>query len=140
MPLKVYTARIGCRDPDVLNITRLKGRGDGLAFAPSNSILQPALAVRALSREIAAVTNGTDIAARVHDAMWALYRGAFAAEMKLSYREQRPAWERTLARDRIVLVCFCTTPQCHRVLVAEFLAKCGATNCGELAIPPKRGR
>lgn len=125
MTLEVWTARISSSDPDRLDITRKSAELDGVIFAPSWAILRPALAARA------------DAKARrdpsIMEAAWAAYEPAYLAEMRRSYVEHRPAWERLLARQRVVLVCFCTDPaRCHRTLLAGIMAKLGADVHGEV--------
>ena len=143
MTLKVYTARIDYRGDDRFDITRGKASGDGLAFAPSNAILQPALADRKRAEEcmegacrdgaIGALHRATalDIEAKA----WAKYAPAYVEEMRVSYRTQRGAWDRLLAQSRVTLVCFCNLAKypghCHRVLLAELLVACGAEYMGE---------
>ena len=46
MGLHVFSARIDCTDPAVLNITRQSGGAAGAPFAPSWAILTPALDAR----------------------------------------------------------------------------------------------
>ena len=129
MTLTVHTARISTRDPDRFDVTRGSGRGDGLAFAPSQSILTPALTLR----NMAAASNGPGAVA-VENAMWALYAPAYVAEMRASYRRDRGPWLRLLACERAVLVCYCANHEhCHRTLLArEILPRLGATYAGEL--------
>lgn len=119
--LQVSTARIGTRDPDVLDITRLTGRGDALAFAPSWEILRPAIAAMKIGGKQA-------------DAAWSTYVPAYIAEMRESYRRNRAAWDALLARSRVVLCCFCTDAQrCHRtVLGKHVLTALGAFYLGEI--------
>ena len=129
MTLTVHTARISTRDPDRFDVTRGSGRGDGLAFAPSQSILTPALTLRRVGSDLDAQT-----AATIEAAMWALYAPAYVAEMRASYRRDRGPWERLLSRGRRVLVCYCANREhCHRTLLArEILPRLGATYAGEL--------
>lgn len=57
--------------------------------------------------------------------MLALATGLFAADV----RSPDPS----LARSRVVLVCYCTDPtRCHRSLLAGILGKLGADVRGEL--------
>jgi hypothetical protein len=145
--LRVFGARIGTRDPDALDITRASGVGDGLAFAPSWAILRPALDLRRIAGALVAgaaearangaddrVDVGDDIALRIESAMWEIYREAFVAEMRESYRRDRGPWQRLLARSRVVLVCYCPDAEhCHRALLGRvILPALGATWCGEL--------
>lgn len=111
----VHTARIGCRDPDRLDVTR-KG---GSVFAPSWPLLMAAKRGQVSSSE---------------------YTERYTAEMRESYRLHRGAWDELLGRPRVVLCCYCTDPlRCHRTLLAKLLAKVGARRgievelAGELA-------
>lgn len=145
MTLHVYGARLGTRDPDRLDVTRKGNDPVGVVFAPSETILRAALDLRYLSRDLAGVAEwqcpddglrATLLAApaRIAAAMWALYSPAYVAEMRENYRRDRSPWERLLARDRVVLTCFCVAPtQCHRYLLgATLLPKLGAVWCGEV--------
>lgn len=147
MTLHVYGARLGTRDPDRLDITRKGNDPAGVVWAPSKAILRPALDLRRVADALVAgaaearangaddrVDVGDDIARRITASMWALYREAYLMEMRESYRRDRGPWERLLARERVVCVCFCTTPmQCHRYLLgAVILPKLGAVWCGEV--------
>lgn len=115
---------MGLRDPDYLDVSlqgnlRRLHRGIGRSFAPSPHLLYPFLT----KRKSGALT----------DADWARYVERYAAEMRLSYRERRSAWDELLSWERVVLLCFCTDPErCHRRVLAGILAKLGATDCGEL--------
>jgi hypothetical protein len=60
-------------------------------------------------------------------------------EMRVSFVERRPAWKALLARDRVVLVCFCfDASHCHRTLLAGILEKLGATVAGEVSADEQR--
>ena len=143
MSLTVYTARIGYVGLDALDITRKSAIGDGQVFAPSWSILNPALDARRRAADasklfwssLAADDEGPAILA----AAWAVYVPAYVAEMRASYRAHRPAWERLLGEVLLTLTCYCVDPErCHRVLLArDILPKLGATYAGER--PPQRG-
>jgi len=118
--VKVYTARMGIRDPDYLDVTRTgnerrkdgEHRGIGLAFAPSGAILWPAKRGELGFEE---------------------YQRLYTAEMRQSYRTRRQAWDELLSWERVVLLCFCTEPlRCHRTVLAGILVKLGAEDCGEL--------
>lgn len=148
MTLRVFTARIGTPGlTDALDVTRKSARGDGLAFAPSWAILRPALDLRAVAKSLAQGTAaaleggaddrvlvGAELARKIDEAAWALYAPAFVDEMRQSYRVNRGAWERLLARDSIALLCYCTDPErCHRTLLArEMLPRLGAVYAGEV--------
>jgi hypothetical protein len=119
MPLQVHTARISTRDPDRLDVTRKSGKG-GLFLAPSWSILGP---VKLALKSEAPIAD-----------VWAFYRECYLREMRHSYATERSLWDALLARERVVLTCFCTDPiHCHRfILRTRILPKLGAVDCGEL--------
>ncbi len=98
MTLEVFTARIGTKDPDVLDITRGSGKGLGLTFAPSKDLLAPAIAARRAAekkREKAAdlaAAGGIGTAQMLErqaddmeNAAWAVYEPRYMAEMRVSY-------------------------------------------------------
>lgn len=132
MILQAFTARMGSRDPDWLDIT-LAGnakrvtpaeprghRGMGAVFAPTLGLLRGYLSAK---------DRGTFTAEQ-----WERYRLQYTAEMRESHSFERPAWDQLLALPRVVLLCFCTDPErCHRtVLAREILPKLGAAYCGEI--------
>lgn len=121
MPLQVHTARINIKDPDRLDVTRKSGT-DGLFLAPSWDILGPVLLAR---------RSGTD-----ERAVWAVYTKGYLLEMRDSYRKEREKWEALLARQRVVLTCFCHDPtHCHRHLLrTRILPRLGAIDCGEIPV------
>lgn len=125
MALVVWTARISTRDPDALNVTRKSGSA---IFAPSWRIVAPALERRQAGREAT-------------DEEWKEYAQAYFLEMQASRRKNVEVWKALLARERVVLTCYCTNPaRCHRTLLGRFLTKLGATFEGELAEQAKRDR
>jgi len=121
MTLRLFTARMGIRDPDYLDITRTGNerrgepgghRGIGMAFAPSGSILWPA--------KRGELTD-------------AQYRVLYTAEMRDSYRRNRAAWDTLLGWERVALLCFChERERCHRGILAGILARLGAYDGGEI--------
>lgn len=116
MPLAVWTARISTKDPDALDVTRKSGDP---TFAPSWTILRPVLDRRRIGR-------------KTTDEEWREYARAYFEEMVASYRETPKPWKTLLARERVVLTCFCTNPdRCHRTLLGKFLVKLGAEFFGE---------
>lgn len=150
MSLRVHTARVSYGGADRLDITRKSAPPEGIAFAPSWAILRPALDMMALARTMRAAAEHagearpddavlaescvemTRAAEHIVHATWALYVEAYTAEMRESYRTQRPAWTALLARESVTLVCYCTDPaRCHRTLLAGIFAKLGAVNEGE---------
>ncbi len=120
MTLHVYTARIGLRDDDALDITRKSANAFGIAFAPSWSILTPALAKRR--------------AGTFTDDDWTRYIADYTREMEASYVEHRDEWNMLLMCSRAVLLCYCTDPErCHRaVLARDILPRYGAVYGGEV--------
>ena len=150
MSLRDHTARVSYGGADRLDITRKSAPPEGIAFAPSWAILRPALDMMALARTMRAAAEHagearpddavlaescvemTRAAEHIVRATWALYVEAYTAEMRESYRTQRPAWTALLARESVTLVCYCTdTARCHRTVLASILAKLGAINEGE---------
>lgn len=120
MTLTVHTARVSYRGPDRLDVTRKSAGPNGLPFAPSWRILGPMLRLRGDEGPLAI------------GAAWPKYVADYTAEMRRSYVEQRPAWDRLLARPEVTLVCYCTDPaHCHRTVLAGLLVKLGATSMGE---------
>lgn len=118
--LIVRTARISSGDPDRLDVTRQSGSELGKVFAPSWMLLRPFLAKRK--------------ADLLTERDWLDYVARYTDEMRTSFRRHGDAWESLLARERVVLVCFCTDPErCHRtVLGRDILTKLGAGFAGEL--------
>lgn len=120
--LVVYTARIGCKDPDVMDITRKTGRS-GLAFAPSWELLKPFIDKRR--------------AGTMTDMDWPRYVAGYLREMRTSYLGNRAAWTDLLSHKRVVLVCYCNKPECHRFVFAQqVLGPLGVQYGGELTNDP----
>jgi len=127
----VWTARIGTTsDPCALNIARTGGDPLGALFAPSMALLAPEIAARKADK----VRGGAAAVLEGMQARWPQYREAYLVEMRASYRERRRTWESVLARPKVILLCFCVSPEhCHRtVLAADVFAKLGARHEGEL--------
>ncbi len=119
MTLRIYTARVSYGGPGRLDVTRKSAGPDGLPFAPSWGILSPALTKLATGK--------------LTDEDWRGYSEQYTAQMRTSYRDQRAAWDALLAREHVVLVCYCTDAErCHRRVLAGILAKLGAVDEGEL--------
>lgn len=141
MALQVYSARISHSGADTFNVTRQSGKGDGLAFAPSKQLLFPWLAMRKKARAAEEYARLFEDVRALEDIeaeqvkLFEAYRASYVAEMRDSYKWNRPAWLRLLLRPRVVLVCYCTNgTRCHRgILRAEILPRLGAQNLGELA-------
>ncbi len=65
---------------------------------------------------------------------WPQYVLDYTAEMRISYRNRRAAWDALLARDEVTLCCYCPDAvHCHRTLLADILRQLGATVHGERA-------
>jgi len=130
MTLRVFTARIGTRDPDALDVTAKSAKGDARVWAPSWTIVNAGVFLRDHARRL----FDRDDSPAVWDAAWTLYVVAYTGEMRESYARNRAAWERLLARERAVLTCFCTdSARCHRtVLAGAILPKLGAVYEGEV--------
>ena len=143
MTLRVFTARVSYVGADRLDITRAgadayrKRTGltwEGEAWAPSWTIVWPIIKLRREVRDLGAYADSVLLAA------WRAYVPAFTAEMRASYRRNRPAWDALLARESVTLCCTCTcADQCHRRLVARMLVACGAVDCGERPEKARRG-
>lgn len=118
MTLHVQSARINYSGPHRLDVTRKSGT-DGLFLAPSWAILRPALDGMKTFRKAEA---------------WQDYITAYFDEMRRSYVDNRAAWTALLARERVVLVCYCTDPMhCHRAILRErILPALGAVDEGEI--------
>lgn len=130
MPLVVYTARAGAyRGPDGMVITRQFARPEGLPFAPSWPLLGEA---KRRQRNARATFTGDDLE-RADAEIWGWYEPLFIAEMRGSYRTNRPAWDVLLARGVVTLLCVCAHPtRCHRhVLRTKILPALGAVDGGE---------
>lgn len=114
----VYTARISYAGADRLDVTRKSAGPEGLPFAPSWRILRPVIEAR---------RNGSSWVW-----LWPRYVDDYTAEMRTSYRDQRPAWDALLGRAEVTLLCYCTDAEhCHRTLLAGMLGRLGAEMRGE---------
>lgn len=72
---------------------------------------------------------------------WRSYAQKYAAEMQTSRVAHRAAWDALLARQRVVLTCYCTDPlRCHRRVLGLLLAHLGADFRGELPRPDEAER
>jgi len=119
--LHVFTARITYQGPDRLDVTRKTGDALGLCFAPSWTILRPALVLRHAGREL--------------ESTWLIYREAYLAELRKSYRDNRSSWDEVLRRESVTFCCYCNLDRvgnrCHRLILAEVFCKLGAEYVGE---------
>jgi len=133
MPLQVYSARLphhgqpGYTGPGAFDITRGSGGLRGGFFAPSAQLLGDVQ-----KRKRAAKRDEAKL-----QAAWDWYVPLYLAEMRASYKAHYSAWRELLARDRVVLLCYCgTAARCHRaILRATILPKMGAVDAGELVTP-----
>jgi hypothetical protein len=147
--LVVQTARIDCDNADRFDITRKSGGPTGEPFAPSWNTLGPVLKLRKEAEELAkkgaaasrsklseeaklAWTQGRAVEREFQNA-WARYIGEYTAEMRVSYRSHRAAWDALLARETVTLVCYCVdATHCHRTILGrDILPKLGAKYLGE---------
>jgi uncharacterized protein YeaO (DUF488 family) len=107
--LKVFTSRISYRGEDRWDITVKTG---SKLFAPSWKIVMNYKNGKITEQE---------------------YTVAYYEIMKASSRDHRSEWTSLLAKDRIVLCCYCPAGVfCHRLLLAKLLAKLGAEYEGEI--------
>lgn len=115
--LRVYTSQVGrYRGPDGLDTTIKSSSGIGRVFAPPSWGM-----VMGLKR------------GRVS---WEAYTGWYLGHLRRMREERRDAFEALLARDRVVLLCYCRPGErCHRRLLAQVLAQEGAQDAGEIAAP-----
>lgn len=133
MTLHVHTARMSYCGPDRFDITRKSGCVEGRIFAPTWATLGPALRSRKAVDDLRAAGYNHN-AGQIEAAAWDRYVPLYTAEMRVSYQRRRVAWNGLLARERVVLVCYCTDPNhCHRRLLAGILVKLGAVDEGEHA-------
>lgn len=132
MPLRVSTARLGYVGADALDITRKSGGTTGEPFAPSWSILSPALDARHHAEQLRKQGNHQE-AERREAAAWDVYAPKYLEEMRSSYARNRARWNELLARPSVTLLCYCPQPtRCHRTLLAGILEKLGAEVVGEV--------
>jgi hypothetical protein len=143
MPLTVWTARIDCNDPDRLDVTcagaaraRLRHEpSSGGPFAPPGWLLAVAKGrPGALGRLPPWVRRPAPDEPVRGGSAW--YTETYTAVMRRSYRQDRRSWDALLARDRVVLVCYCVdVDACHRLVLARILEKLGAIYAGEIPRP-----
>jgi uncharacterized protein YeaO (DUF488 family) len=131
MPAEVFTSHVRYAGPDALWIGTVirTVSADQSPFAPS-----PKLHSMWLDR----LQDGDG---RLSADDWRAFRYLYVLEMRESYAVHRAAWDELLARQRVVLLCFCqrdaenhNETRCHRrVLARDILArKLGATDGGEI--------
>ncbi len=117
-PLQVYTARMGYKGADGLDITRSSGTV-GQIFAPTYELLTPYL-----DKRRAGTLTPED---------WTAYSKSYLEEMRASYRAHRKEWDAILAWKQATVLCFCVNAsECHRMLLGRnILARLGAIYLGE---------
>jgi uncharacterized protein YeaO (DUF488 family) len=132
--LRIFTAHRNFHHRHALDCTRgnveeaeRRGKSAGLGgvLAPSRELLNWGLG------EIGKERLPKD-AARVFPE----YQERYRAEMRLSYQRHPTEWAALLARNVLILTCYCKMPAwCHRTVAAELLVKAArgqAVYCGEL--------
>lgn len=117
--LTVFTSQLSYRGPDRLDITAKTGVRSrlgsvtGSTFAPPWDLVMGYKQGRVTQEE---------------------YIARYTELMRESYRRYRSQWDELLSMERVVLVCYCPAGSfCHRLLLAELLAKCGAAYEGEIS-------
>ena len=101
----VQTAHVS--HPEGIDVSRMTGDS---VFAPSWTILRPALDLRKQGRETAET--------------WAAYEAAYLAEMATSRARYPQRWHGLVDASEIVLKCYCVAehlPRCHRIVLAKLL-------------------
>lgn len=137
-PLIIHTSQISrYRGIDAFDITRRSGGDAGDPFAPSQKLLDQALAARDQVKRwrdsaqdlFTGTTEDRRSALERADELerraWRAYVPAFIEEMRVSLRAKGKAWRKLLnAGDRIVLLCYCDSHlQCHRGLLVELIVR-----------------
>jgi len=113
--LNFYTSQYRCKDCDRLDIT--VKNPEGSIFAPTWEMVMKSKSGLLTHQE---------------------YTDLYLQRMADSYHKWKQDWDDLLAKDRIVLVCFCPSGTfCHRYILADILVKLGAKYGGE--IDPKTG-
>lgn len=137
--------------PDMLDVTRGSGGPKGDPFAPSMALLAEAKRRgRAEADRIEQLEAEGNLAfdvgdeatiervqaqiAEVERSSFGWYEPRYIEEMRASWVRKRAAWDALLARNHVVLTCYCAPPapgepesglRCHRRLLAEILLKVG---------------
>ena len=116
MSVKIYTAQYRYSGAHRLDIT-VKGNDPiGKVFAPTWDMV------------MAHKKFGND----------EIYINAYRSMMINAFVHNKDAWDNILGRKYVVLVCFCAAGKfCHRILLAEYFAKCGASYQGEITLDGK---
>lgn len=111
MPLEIYTAQYKYKGDDRLDITVQGNDSFGQLFSPTWGMV-----------------NGYKDGSINKE----MYTIMYHTLMKQSYRFNYEDWVELLNWDIVTLVCFCKKGEfCHRLLLAEYLVKCGAEYIGE---------
>lgn len=133
----VHTARIDYGGPDRLDVTRKSAPPELEPFAPPGRLLGWGLRMREQCKQriLQAATPRDKRAAQDFERwMWLAYDARYREAMRASFRYRRDAFDRVLARERAVFVCFCTDPaRCHRTVLADIFQQLGAEVRGELS-------
>lgn len=131
MTLTVHTGRVSYAGPDRLDVTAKSAPPEGKAFAPSWKLVSWGLKMRAQAAKKRAMRESN--ADEFWEWSWKIYSMRYKERLRISYRQNRRAWDRLLGRERVVLVCYCTdATYCHRRVLADVLEKLGAYNAGEI--------
>lgn len=134
--LIVRTSQISrYRGHGAFDITRKTGGESGEPFAPSQGLLEAALAARDQVKRLR--ESATDLfagttedrrsaAARadeIEELSWRTYVVGFIEEMRTSLRTRERSWRKMLCADGILtLICYCDNQlRCHRGLLVELL-------------------
>lgn len=103
-------AKRGYHGPCMLDVTRGSGGDVGDPFAPSAELLAEVKRRMAQDR----------------DAAFGWYAPRYVEEMRRSWVAKRLAWNALLARNVVILACYCPAREtCHRGLLADLLVKGG---------------
>jgi uncharacterized protein YeaO (DUF488 family) len=118
IPLQVYTAQIKYTNlheiktnPDCLDITIKSG---SKIFAPSWGMVMGHKNLRLSDTQ---------------------YTQMYYKLMRVSYKNNKKEWEELLAKEKIILMCYCYDGSfCHRYLLRDILVKLGAKAKEEIII------
>lgn len=142
--MNLWTARVNYSGADRVDISRAGcdrarkagGETPGEFLAPSAALVFPALAALKAVSEVAAALPVPRWAADASATLWERYSADYRLEMLASWKNRRVEWEAFLQRERAVMCCYCVPVngvlRCHRMLAAGYLARLGATYCGEV--------
>ena len=109
--VKIYTAQYRYKGNDRVDITAAGKTELGKFFMPDWSLVN-------------GLKNGVITEEQ--------YEREYHLQMVESWRTNRHAWHNIMERDEVTLVCFCPPGAfCHRVLLAQYLEKCGGVYKGE---------